>query len=162
MREITDHPEASMAIDYIPLKLSSSAFSYEGMIPAKYTCDGENISPPLDIDNIPEEAKCLVLIVDDPDAPVATWVHWLVWNIPLTHHLKENDVHGIEGLNDFQQNRYGGPCPPSGTHRYFFKVYALRDLLNLPIHSTKLQLEKAMGGHIIGFGEWIGLYERKK
>ncbi|MBK8610708.1 MAG: YbhB/YbcL family Raf kinase inhibitor-like protein [Chitinophagaceae bacterium] len=151
-----------MAIDYIPLKLSSSAFSYEGMIPAKYTCDGENISPPLDIDNIPEEAKCLVLIVDDPDAPVATWVHWLVWNIPLTHHLKENDVHGIEGLNDFQENRYGGPCPPSGTHRYFFKVYALRDLLNLPINSTKLQLEKAMGGHIIGFGEWIGLYERKK
>ena len=100
------------AVDYKQLDVSSSAFSAQGVIPTKYTCDGENVSPPLDIEHIPEAAKCLALIVDDPDAPVNTWVHWLVWNIPVTHHIKENKVQGTEGLNDFQQQHYGGPCPP--------------------------------------------------
>jgi hypothetical protein len=154
------HTEPTKAVDYKQLKITSTAFNIEGMIPLQYTCDGININPPLDIEHIPEEAKCLVLIVDDPDAPNGTWVHWVVWNIPVTHHLKENEVHGTEGINDFKQDRYGGPCPPSGKHRYFFKVYALSALLDLPIHTNKVQLEKAMSEHIIAFGELIGLYKR--
>ena len=148
------------ATDYKHLNISSIAFKADEMIPLKYTCDGVNISPPLDIKYIPEEAKCLALIVDDPDAPIAVWVHWVVWNIPVTHHIKENEVHGTEGINDFQQHHYGGPCPPSGTHRYFFKVYALDALLDLPANTKKPQLEKAMSEHIIAFGELIGLYNR--
>lgn len=150
------------AIDYKHMEISSIAFKEGDMIPVKYTCDGENINPPLEIKNIPEESKCLALIVDDPDAPVGTWVHWLVWNIPVTHHISENGIHGMEGYNDFQQHHYGGPCPPSGTHRYFFKVYALDALLGLPPRTGKLQLEKEMSTHIIAFGELIGLYKRKK
>ena len=148
------------AIDYKQLNISSIAFKADEMIPSKYTCDGVNINPPLDIKHIPEKAKCLALIVDDPDAPIGVWVHWVVWNIPVTHHIKENEVHGTEGINDFQQQHYGGPCPPSGTHRYFFKVYALDALLDLPANTKKLQLEKAMSEHIIAFGELIGLYNR--
>ena len=152
---------ATTAVDYKRIKVSSSAFEDNGMIPAKYTCEGENISPPIDIDHVPEDAISLVLIVDDPDAPKKTWVHWIVWNIPITHHIKENEIHGVEGLTDFQKNQYGGPCPPSGTHRYFFKVYALNQLLDLPPSTDKLALEKAMSEYIIGFGELIGLYKKK-
>jgi Raf kinase inhibitor-like YbhB/YbcL family protein len=162
MSNATKHDEATRAIDYKQIKVSSNAFVHEGMIPTKYTCDGENINPPLDLKDIPEAAKCLVLIVDDPDAPINTWVHWIVWNIPVTHHIKENEIHGVQGLNDFQQHNYGGPCPPSGTHRYFFKVYALDALLDLPATAKKLQLERAMSEHIFAFGELIGLYKRKK
>jgi Raf kinase inhibitor-like YbhB/YbcL family protein len=150
------------AIDYKQMEISSSAFKNGEMIPSKYTCDGDNINPPIEIKNIPVEAACLVLIVDDPDAPIGTWVHWIVWNMPVTHHIKENEIHGAEGMNDFQQYHYGGPCPPSGTHRYFFKVYALDALLDLPVDTKKIQLERAMSEHIIGFGELIGLYKRKK
>ena len=160
MSDSSLNKEAIKAVDYKRLKVSSTAFQDEGMIPSKYTCDGRNINPPLDIKQIPEEAKCMVLIVDDPDAPLGIWVHWLVWNIPVTHHLKENEVHGTEGMNDFRQHHYGGPCPPSGTHRYFFKVYALDTLLELPASTKKIQLEKAMSEHIIAFGELIGLYRR--
>ena len=160
MSNATLNKEATRAIDYKHLKVSSPVFKENEMIPAKYTCDGVNVSIPLNIKHIPEEAKCLVLIVDDPDAPIAAWVHWVVWNIPVTHHIKENEVHGTEGINDFQQHNYGGPCPPSGTHRYFFKVYALDALLDLPANTKKLQLEKAMSEHIIAFGELIGLYNR--
>jgi Raf kinase inhibitor-like YbhB/YbcL family protein len=149
------------AVDYKVLKISSTAFNDGSMIPIKYTCDGINVNPPLDIRSIPLEAKSLALIVDDPDAPINTWVHWIAWNIPVTHHLEEDEVHGTEGINDFQQYHYGGPCPPSGTHRYFFKVYALDDILELPPDTKKLQLEKAMSEHIIAFGELIGLYKRK-
>lgn len=148
------------AIDYKQLVISSTAFVAGGMIPSKYTCDGENISPPLDIAHIPGEARCLALIADDPDAPVGTWVHWLAWNIPVTHHISENEIHGMEGINDFQQHHYGGPCPPSGTHRYYFKIYALDELLDLPPKTRKSHLEKAMSEHIIGFGELMGLYKR--
>jgi Raf kinase inhibitor-like YbhB/YbcL family protein len=150
------------AINYKEMDITSTVFQAGGMIPAKYTCDGENINPSLDIENIPAETKSLALIADDPDAPVATWVHWVVWNIPVTHHIKENKIHGMEGINDFQQHHYGGPCPPSGTHRYFFKVYALDTLLDLPVSTKKIQLEKAMSEHIIAFGELIGLYKRNK
>lgn len=156
------HTGAVNVFDFKRLKVSSNAFQHEGMIPLKYTCDGKNISPPLDIELLPGEAKCLALIVDDPDAPARTWVHWLVWNIPVTHHIKENTIHGIEGNNDFHQHRYGGPCPPSGTHRYFFKIYALDTLLDLPADTTKEGLEKAMSEHIIAFGELVGLYKRNK
>jgi Raf kinase inhibitor-like YbhB/YbcL family protein len=150
------------AVDYKTLNISSAVFKADEMIPSKYTCEGANVNPPLDIKDIPEEAKCLALIVDDPDAPNGTWVHWVVWNIPVTHHLKERHVPGKEGVNDFQQHRYGGPCPPSGTHRYFFKVYALDALLDLPADARKTDLEKAMSEHIIGFGELIGLYKRNR
>ena len=154
--------KVKVKVNFKLMKISSTAFKEGGMIPAKCTCDGLNISPPLDIEHIPVEAKSLVLIVDDPDAPVGTWVHWIAWNIPVTHHIKENELHGTEGINDFQQHNYGGPCPPSGTHRYFFKVYALDAILDLPATTKKIQLEKAMSENIIAFGELIGLYKRQK
>ena len=140
------------------LDISSTAFKSGDLIPEKYTCDGQNLTPPLDIRSLPYDTQTLALIVDDPDAPVGTWVHWLVWNIPVSKHLKENKVHGIEGVNDFQQHHYAGPCPPSGTHRYYFKIYALDDELDLPANTGKLGLEKAMKGHILGYGELIGIY----
>jgi Raf kinase inhibitor-like YbhB/YbcL family protein len=150
------------AIDYKLLNIASAVFKADEMIPVKYTCDGANINPSLDIKGIPDETKCLAIIVDDPDASAGNWVHWLVWNIPVTHHIKENHIPGTEGVNDFQKHHYGGPCPPSGTHRYFFKVYALDAILDLPPDTKKSQLEKAMSEHIIGFGELIGLYKRNK
>lgn len=162
MSDSTLNKEATRAINYKPLKVTSPVFKENEMIPAKYACDGVNVSIPLDIKHIPEEAKYLALIVDDPDAPNGTWVHWVVWNIPVTNQIKENEAHGTEGINDFQQHHYGGPCPPSGTHRYFFKVYALDALLDLPVNTRKLQLEKAMSEHIIAFGELVGLYKRNK
>jgi Raf kinase inhibitor-like YbhB/YbcL family protein len=154
--------EATRAVDYAQLQISSPAFEHEKTIPAKYTCDGINCSPPLVFGRIPDEAKCLALIVDDPDAPRGDWVHWVVWNIPLTHHLDEDEMHGVQGLNDFGKNNYGGPCPPSGVHRYFFKIYALNNLLDLPASTTKAQLEKEMSPHIIAFGELMGTYKRSK
>jgi Raf kinase inhibitor-like YbhB/YbcL family protein len=150
------------AVDYKLLIISSSVFKEGEMIPAKYTCDGTNINPPLAIAGIPEEAKSLAIIVDDPDAPAGTWVHWVAWNIPVTHHLKEDHVPGLEGINDFGDQHYGGPCPPSGTHRYFFKIYALDAILDLPVKTRKEQLERAMSEHIIGFGELTGLYKRNR
>lgn len=148
--------------DPLFLTLSSTAFAAGGMIPSKYTCDGANINPPLDIQDIPDGAKSLALIVDDPDAPVGVWVHWVVWNIPVTKFIKENIVPGKEGLNDFRKRHYGGPCPPSGTHRYFFKIYALDTSLDLTDDSNKAGLEKAMGGHVLASGELIGLYKRQQ
>jgi Raf kinase inhibitor-like YbhB/YbcL family protein len=145
-------------------KLSSPAFQHDGTIPSKYTCDGSDINPPLKIENVPQTAKSLALIVDDPDAPAGTWVHWVLWNIsPSTRDLKENSVPqgADQGLNDFRKRSYGGPCPPSGTHRYFFKVYALDTMLSLGVNTTKSDLEKAMKGRIIAQGELIGLYNRK-
>jgi Raf kinase inhibitor-like YbhB/YbcL family protein len=149
------------AVNYKLMVITSPAFVEGEMIPSIYTCDGKNINPPLKIRDIPADTKSLALIVDDPDAPGSTWVHWIVWNIPVTHHLKENHNPGIEGINDFKKEQYGGPCPPSGTHRYFFKIYALDTILLLPSGSTKAALEKVMSEHIIGFGELIGLYKKK-
>lgn len=145
--------------------LSSTAFQNNGFIPSKYTCDGSDINPHLVIENVPAGTKSLALIVDDPDAPMGTWVHWLVWNIaPNTAGIKENNVPkgALLGLNDFKKQSYGGPCPPSGTHRYFFKLYALDSILNLPSGAKKADIEKAMKGHIISQSQIIGLYKRSR
>jgi Raf kinase inhibitor-like YbhB/YbcL family protein len=142
------------------LAITSSVFKNKGVIPAKYTCDGEDVNPPLSVEGVPEGTESLVLIVDDPDAPMGTWDHWVVWDIPPTKKIEENSVPGTEGLNDFGKHSYGGPCPPSGTHRYFFKVYALDTKLGLPSNSRKRNVEKAMEGHILAKGEIIGLYSR--
>lgn len=142
------------------LTVSSPVFENNGRIPAKYTCDGDDVNPPLRIDGIPEEAVSLVLIVDDPDAPIGTWVHWVVWDIPPSERIEENSAPGTEGLNDFRRHSYGGPCPPSGTHRYFFKVYALDSKLNLRPDSRKGDVERAMETHTIAKGEIVGLYRR--
>jgi Raf kinase inhibitor-like YbhB/YbcL family protein len=153
--------QTDKAVDYKPLDITSSAFRPGEMIPVKYTCDGENVNPPLTIGRVPENAVCLSILMVDADAPGGEWAHWLAWNIPVTHHIKENEVHGMEGINDFLQCQYRGPCPPHGLHHYCFKVYALDTLLDLPARTKKHQLETAMGGHIIGFGELAGLYEKK-
>jgi Raf kinase inhibitor-like YbhB/YbcL family protein len=143
------------------LTIKSPVFENTKSIPSKYTCDGDDVNPPLIIEGIPDGTKSLVLIVDDPDAPMGTWDHWIVWDIPLTNKIEENSVPGTEGLNDFRRHSYGGPCPPSGTHRYFFRVYALDTKLNLDSNSRKKDIEKAMKGHILAHGELIGLYGRR-
>jgi Raf kinase inhibitor-like YbhB/YbcL family protein len=143
------------------LKITSTAFENNDFIPAKYTCDGDNINPPLNIEGIPNNSKSLVLIVDDPDAPMGIFVHWVVWNIPVTTKINENSVPGNEGLNSARRNSYIGPCPPSGTHRYFFKFYALDTRLDINKNSTKQDAEKAMKDSIIAKGEIIGLYKRQ-
>ena len=146
--------------DIKTLKVTSEAFKDRAYIPAKYTYDGENINPPLKIEDIPHETKSLVLIVEDTDAPDKTWVHWLVWNIVPSGKINENTIPGIEGVSDFKHHHYSGPCPPVGTHHYYFKIYALDDLLYLNVNSSKKELEKAMGSHIIAFGQLIGTYKR--
>jgi len=145
------------------IKITSPEFSHHGIIPPKYTCDGEDINPPLLIEEVPGEAKSLVLIVDDFDAPAGTWVHWLVWNInPKVREIAENSVptDGVLGINDFGKLEYGGPCPPGGTHRYFFKIYALDTILDLPKGAKKDELEKAMANHILDRGELMAKYSR--
>jgi len=144
------------------LSVSSSAFENNKLIPSKYTCDGEDVNPPLTIEGVPDGTKSLVLIVDDPDAPMGTFDHWVVWNIPPTSKIEENAVPGTEGVNDFRKRSYGGPCPPYGTHRYFFKVYALDTKLDLSPNSRKKDVEKAMQGHVLAKGELIGLYRRSR
>jgi Raf kinase inhibitor-like YbhB/YbcL family protein len=146
------------------LKMSSAAFENNASIPEKYTCDGMDLNPPLRFENVPSETKSLALIVDDPDAPMGTWVHWVLWNVdPKTGEIKENTVPkgALQGINDFRKHDYGGPCPPSGTHRYFFKLYALDALLGLSANAKKTDLEKAMKGHVISQAQIIGLYKRK-
>jgi len=146
------------------LKISSPAFENNGYIPSKYTCDGRNINPPLSIEVVPANSKSLALIVDDPDASMGTWVHWVLWNIePGIKEIKENSepAGAVQGINDFRKHDYGGPCPPSGTHRYFFKLYALDIILNISTNSTKADFEKAMKGHILQQAEIIGLYKRR-
>ena len=145
------------------MKLTSSAFTHNGNIPSEFTCDGSNINPPLSITDVPANAKSLALIVDDPDAPVGVWDHWIVFNInPSLNEIKQNtQPQGTPGKNSGDRNSYQGPCPPSGTHRYFFKLYALDATLNIPEGSTKKQVESAMQNHILAKSELIGLYKRK-
>ncbi len=146
------------------LTITSPAFRNGELIPSKFTCDGGDMSPALVIGQVPPEAKSLALIMDDPDAPGGMWVHWVVWNIdPKTTEIAENSVPaGAQlGRNDFRQTPYGGPCPPSGTHRYFFKLYALDTKLDIGAGTNKAGLEKAMKGHIIAQGELMGKYKRK-
>jgi len=150
------------------IKITSAAFEEGGMIPEKYTCDGMDISPPLAWTSIPDGTKTLALICDDPDAPVGTWVHWAVFNIPVSIEEMpegvppERDLESgaKQGMNDFRKIGYGGPCPPSGTHRYYFKFYALDIELDLEAGATKAQLLKAMEGHILAEGQLMGRYKR--
>jgi len=145
------------------IKITSQTFSNNNFIPKKHTCDGEDFNPPLTIIETPTNAKSLTLIVDDPDAPAGTWVHWVVFNMdPATKEIGENSAPAgaILGKNDFGKLEYGGPCPPSDTHRYFFKIYALDTTLNLPEGTTKAEVEKAMEGHVLDREELIGPYRR--
>jgi len=145
------------------MKIESPVFKNNELIPTKYTCQGEDVNPPLKISAVPQSTKSLALIIDDPDAPVGTWVHWLLWNIPTaTAEIKENEVppEAVEGQTDFGQPGYGGPCPPSGTHRYFFKLYALDTELSLAAGASKKELEAALRGHILEQAELIGLYKK--
>ncbi|MBI4231865.1 YbhB/YbcL family Raf kinase inhibitor-like protein [Candidatus Peregrinibacteria bacterium] len=147
----------------VNMKILSADFENEGTIPAKYTCDGDDVSPPLTLAEVPEDAESLVIISDDPDAPAGTWVHWLMWNInPATTEFPANSVptDAVEGTNSFKNIGYGGPCPPSGVHRYYFRVYALDTVLDLPEGSTREALDQAMEGHIIDRGELMAKYSR--
>lgn len=150
------------AIETKTLSISSPAFTNNSYIPSKFTCEGKNVNPPLQIQGIPANAKSLAIIVEDPDAPHKIFKHWLVWNIPVTNDIKENSAPGIVGMNDFRLNTYKGPCPPSGlrVHRYIFKVFALDKMLNIPATTNAIELEDIMDLHIIAFGELIGLYKK--
>ena len=151
------------------LQLSSTAFSNGGSIPKKYTCDGPDVSPQLAWSGAPAGTQGFALIADDPDAPVGTWVHWVLYNAPASAHefaegmKKEEQLPDgtLQGRNDFRKIGYGGPCPPPGKpHRYFFKLYALDAKLNLKPGATKAELESAMKGHILAQAEWMGRYGR--
>lgn len=143
--------------------LQSSAFSPNQTIPRQYTCDGPGTSPPLTIGNIPLKTQSLTLIVDDPDAPVGTFTHWLLWNIPAnTSAIAEGKppTNAVEGMNDFRQLGYGAPCPPSGTHRYRFKLYALDTELNLPQGAKLKDVERAIRPHVLAESILVGTYSR--
>lgn len=153
------------------MEIFSSAFSHGSPIPLKYTCQGQDVSPPLQWSGVPSGTKSLVLIVDDPDAPdprapKMTWVHWLLYNLPpevteLTEGVSELPAGTGEGLNDWKRTGYGGPCPPIGRHRYFFKIYALDTVLTDLGQPTKSHLEAAMAGHVIAQTEVIGTYQKQ-
>ena len=146
----------------VNMKLTSSAFTNNGAIPSEFTCDGNDVSPPLSMSDVPPNAKSLVLIMDDPDAPVGTWDHWVVFNIaPSTKEISQGvEPQGIGGKNSWGKTGYGGPCPPSGTHRYFFKLYALDTELDLREGAGKKDIESAMQGHIIEKAELMGTYKK--
>lgn len=151
------------------IKITSSAFEDGGLIPAKYTCDGADVSPPLQWDAVPEGTRSIALICDDPDAPMGTWVHWVLFNLPsdakeLAENIPTEETlpNGAkQGVNDFGRVGYGGPCPPGGTHRYFFKIYALDTEVGLQAGADKRRLLKTMEGHILEQGQLIGKYKRQ-
>ena len=148
------------------IKLTSTAFKEGEAIPRGYTCDGANVSPPLEWTGIPKTAKTIALIADDPDAPSGTFVHWVLYNLPAeglglienTPQTETLNGGGTQGKNGFEKVGYGGPCPPSGTHRYFFKLYALDAELSLKPGASKDDVETAMQGHIVGQAELMGTY----
>ena len=152
------------------IKITSTAFAHLQSIPTQYTCDGADISPPLSWSTVPAGTKSLALIADDPDAPAGTWVHWVMYDLrPAVDSLPENIPKtdtiaggGKQGKNDFHRIGWNGPCPPGGTHRYFFKLYALDTELNLPAGKTKAEIEKAMKDHVLAKGELAGTYKRKQ
>jgi Raf kinase inhibitor-like YbhB/YbcL family protein len=145
------------------MQLRSAAFEDGGSIPALYTCDGRDISPPLEFVDVPDEAEALALVMDDPDAPGGTFDHWVVWNIPpdAAGVLEGTEPEGVQGRTDFGRLGYGGPCPPGGTHRYQFRLYALDVELDLSKGATKDQLERAMSDHVIARAELMGNYSRQ-
>ncbi len=148
------------------IKVTSAAFKEGQPIPRQYTCDGVNVSPPLEWSGVPKNAKTIAIIADDPDAPAGTWVHWVLYNLPAENiGFVENvavgetlKAGGFQGKNDFGKIGYGGPCPPRGTHRYFFKVYALDAELPLNAGATKADVEKTFEGHLVGQGQLMGTY----
>jgi Raf kinase inhibitor-like YbhB/YbcL family protein len=143
------------------LAVTSPDFENGGDIPERFTCDGDDSNPNLDIAGIPTNAKSLVIIMEDPDVPLTTFNHWIVWNIPPQPTIRASSIPGIQGNNSLGKNSYIGPCPPAGTHRYFFKVYALDALLDLEADSNKRALETAMKGHVLAEGEIYGFYNKK-
>ncbi|MBU5612903.1 YbhB/YbcL family Raf kinase inhibitor-like protein [Geomonas azotofigens] len=146
------------------LKLTTSVFTNSGSIPAAFTCDGSEASPPLAISGVPREAKSLALIMDDPDAPGGTWTHWVLWNIdPATSQIPQGTAPrgAQQGINSWERKGYGGPCPPSGQHRYYFRLYALSARLNLPANSTRKELDLAMRGKVLGEAELLGVYAHR-
>lgn len=144
------------------MRLKSPAFGEGERIPTEHSCEGGNSSPKLELEGVPEDTKSLALIMDDPDAPSGTFVHWVAWNIPISEEIPEDAHIGLEGMNSAGRKGYTGPCPPPGhgPHRYYFKVYALDGELDLPEGAGKADLEKAMEGHIIAKAETMGTYER--
>lgn len=151
------------------ISVKSLSFEEGEAIPRKHTCDGEDVSPPLTWSGVPEGTKSMAVVCDDPDAPAGIWVHWVIYNLPAdTGGLGENvppretlPDGARQGKNDFRKIGYNGPCPPGGTHRYFFKVYALDRLLDLPPGATKAELVRAMEGHVLAQGSLMGTYSRK-
>jgi Raf kinase inhibitor-like YbhB/YbcL family protein len=146
------------------ISVTSPSFQAGGDIPTKFACNGTNVSPELQISSVPNEAKSLVLIVDDPDAPRGLFTHWIVWNIdPKTTRVAENSAPtaGIQGTNDFGKRNYGGPCPPSGMHHYFFKIFALDTKLELKPGARRAELDAAMRGHVLAQGELMARYSHK-
>src|SRR5262245_61573174 len=150
------------------MRIESTAFAPEAMIPSRHTCDDEDLSPPLTWADPPEGTKSFALISDDPDAPGGTWVHWVVWNIPgssrgLAQGMPKS-AQGTDGtrqgITDFRRVGYGGPCPPSGTHRYFFRLYALDAMLDLASGAGRIDLESSMRGHVLAQAELMGKYRR--
>lgn len=171
----SEKENAGKALSMKTFKIISPAFASGDTIPVKFTCDGDDISPKLEWSGTPDTAKSLALICDDPDAPLGTWVHWVIFNIPVnmdcfdekyapSKGLSKAFTRGegpIDGINDFRCYGYNGPCPPKGpAHRYFFKLYALDTVLNLKTGASKADVEKAMNGHIIAQAELIGKYQR--
>ena len=145
-------------------RVSSPAFHHNDHIPAKYTCDGANVNPELLIENVPAGTKSLTLIMEDPDAPAGLWVHWAVWNInpnigKLVEHAEPREA--VIGKNSWGHNQYGGPCPPSGTHRYMFRIFALDTTIDIPGTSGREELDSAMEGHVLGEALLTGLYAKK-
>jgi Raf kinase inhibitor-like YbhB/YbcL family protein len=155
---------ASFAAGGARMKITSAAFQEGADIPSKFTCDGADTSPALQVADVPSGAKSLALVVDDPDAPSGLFTHWIVWNIsPQTSTIEEGSApKGVQGTNDFGKSGYGGPCPPSGTHRYYFKIFALDRELDLPAGTKRSQLDAAMKGHVVAEGQLMGRYARKK
>jgi len=154
-REVRTMPE---------MKMTSPAFVHTKAIPSKYSCNGDDLNPPLSIEGVPLEAKSLALVMDDPDAPAGVWVHWVLWNIdPQTTRIDQGSVPAgaRQGVNSWERTGYGGPCPPSGTHRYYFRLFALKERLELPSSATRKDLDRAMQGKILARCELLGLYARK-
>jgi Raf kinase inhibitor-like YbhB/YbcL family protein len=151
-----------MDAEVLELTIYTPAFQPGGMIDPKYTCDGNRVNPPLQINNIPEGTQSLALIVEDPDAPSGTYDHWVVWNIEPTSQIEEKSNPGTSGNNSAGRTGYYPPCPPSGTHRYYFHVFAVDTMLDLSQGESKTKLQQAMKGHILAKGTIMGKYQRHK
>ncbi|MFC2162351.1 YbhB/YbcL family Raf kinase inhibitor-like protein [Candidatus Altiarchaeota archaeon] len=160
----TVYDEPTTPITEKPMMIASDAFPDGGSIPAKYTCDGDNVNPALTVEGIPANTRSLVLIVDDPDAPRGTWDHWLLFNIIPGEAIIDEGIppkSGKTGINSFRRTSYGGPCPPTGEHRYYFRAYALDTVLDLPESSGRVEIESVMRSHVIAEAQLMGRYVRR-